>query len=376
MSLKCVDVSSWNGEIDWNKVRETGVKHAVLKVIRRDFEPDNQFENNWNGCQLAGVHICGVYNYVYTSTVEMAITAANRVLEVLAGRKVTVWMDIEDICMQNLGAELIDIIKAYKHVIEEAGYEFGIYTGLAWYGSYIAPYADKEILDCSFWIARYWLGYEQMQLDDEPNQDKRPDIVTNLAGWQYTSSGIVDGINGVVDLSEFYLHAENEQDNDREETNESELEEDTDHDKAVHVTYAAYTDRWWPEVTDREDWAGKCDNVGIRGLAIRVSRGSVKYRVHLKNGDWLPYVEGYDLGDEKYGYAGNLKDEIDAVEIIYYTPEEEAEARQWKYMHYMVSIFNNRNFYPEQIDDSTDNNMDGYAGDKKNVIDKIQMWVE
>ena len=43
---------------------------------------------------------------------------------------------------------------------------------------------------------------------------------------------------------------------------------------------------------------------------------------------------------------------------------------------HMVSIINNRNFYPEQIDDSMDNNMDGYAGDKKNVIDKIQMWVE
>ena len=71
------------------------------------------------------------------TTVEEAIAAANRVLEVLDGRKVTVWMDVENTCMRNLGSELIDIIKAYKGVIEEAGYQFGVYTGLSFYGSYI-----------------------------------------------------------------------------------------------------------------------------------------------------------------------------------------------------------------------------------------------
>ena len=74
--IKCGDFSAWNGNINWDRVKAAGLTHAILKVIRRDFEPDEQFENNWKGCQLAGVHICGVYNYVYTPTVEEAVAAA------------------------------------------------------------------------------------------------------------------------------------------------------------------------------------------------------------------------------------------------------------------------------------------------------------
>lgn len=370
MSLKCVDVSSWNGEIDWDKVRDAGVKHAILKVIKKDLEPDDQFENNWKGCQLAGVHICGVYNFVYTPTAEMAVAAAKRTLEVLAGRKVTVWMDIEDVCMQNLDGELINIIKAYKRVIEDAGCEFGIYTGLSFYGAYIAPYADEEVLNCNYWIARYWLGYEPMCLDDEPNPDKRPDVVRHLAGWQYTSSGLVDGIEGVADLSEFYEHQfSDDNDNQEDDNNNS---DNNNVDEQVNVTYAAYTDRWWPEVANCEDWAGKGDNTAITALAIRVDRGCVKYRVHTTDGVWLPYVTGYDYNDYENGFAGDQRTPIDAIEATYYTPEGEP----YKYMHYMVSVFGNRNYYPEQIDDETRDGMDGYAGVMGKAIDKFQMWVE
>ena len=367
--LTCIDVSSWNENIDWSRVKAAGLTHAILKVIRRDFEPDKQFENNWKGCQLAGVHICGVYNYVYTPTVEEAVAAAKRVLEVLDGRKVKVWMDIEDTCMQNLGSDLIDIIKAYKHTIEEAGYEFGIYTGMAWYGSYIAPYADEEILNCDYWIARYYLGYDEMTLDTDPNEDKKPSVVRNLVGWQYTSSGVVDGVDGVCDLSEFYgFH--NDEDNAEDNSEEDNAEDNTD--EHIYATYAAYTDRWWGEVEDKEDWAGAGDNKAITALIIKVSRGSVKYRVHLKGGDWLPYVTGFDYNDFNNGFAGDQKTPIDAVEIIYYTPEGES----YKYARYMVSVFDNRNFYPEQIDNETSNGMDGYAGVMGNAIDKFQMWID
>lgn len=358
--IKCGDFSAWNGVVDWNRVKAAGLTHAILKVIRRDFDPDKQFENNWKGCQLAGVHICGVYNYVYTPTVEEAIAAAKRVLEVLDGRKVTVWMDVEDTCMRNLGSELIDIIKAYKEVIEGAGYDFGVYTGLSFYGSYIKPYTNPSDLDCPFWIARYYLGYDEMQLNDETDADKTPNIDHYLAGWQYTSSGVVDGVDGVCDLSVFYgFH--NDEDNTEDST-----------DEHVYATYAAYTDRWWGEVEDREDWAGAGDNKAITALIIKVSRGSVKYRVHLKGGDWLPYVTGCDYDDFDNGYAGDKVHDIDAIEVIYYTPSGE----NYKYARYMVSPFGLRNFYPEQIDNETSNGMDGYAGEFGKAIDKFQLVVE
>ena len=44
--IKCGDFSVWNGDIDWDRVKAAGLTHAVLKVIRRDFDPDKQFENN------------------------------------------------------------------------------------------------------------------------------------------------------------------------------------------------------------------------------------------------------------------------------------------------------------------------------------------
>lgn len=367
--IKCGDFSAWNGVVDWNRVKAAGLTHAILKVIRRDFDPDKQFENNWKGCQLAGVHICGVYNYVYTPTVEEAIAAAKRVLEVLDGRKVTVWMDVENACMQNLGSELIDIIRAYKEVIEGAGYQFGVYTGLSFYGSYIKPYTNPSDLDCPFWIARYYLGYDEMQLNDDVNADKTPSIDHYLAGWQYTSSARIDGVDGVCDLSEFYgFH--NDEDNTEDNNEEDNTEDNTD--EHVYATYAAYTDRWWGEVEDREDWAGAGDNKAITALIVKVSRGSVKYRVHTLNGDWLPYVTDFNYNDFYNGFAGDQKTPIDAVEIIYYTPEGEP----WKYAKYMVSVFNNRNFYPEQIDDETSNGMDGYAGVMGNAIDKFQLVVE
>ena len=367
--IKCGDFSSWNGAVNWDRVKAAGLTHAILKVIRRDFDPDKQFENNWKGCQLAGVHICGVYNYVYTPTVEEAIAAANRVLEVLDGRKVTVWMDVEDTCMRNLGSELIDIIKAYKEVIEGAGYQFGVYTGLSFYGSYIKPYTSPSDLDCPFWIARYYLGYDEMQLNDDVNADKTPSIDHYLAGWQYTSSARIDGVDGVCDLSVFYGEHEETAD----DTNDTEDEEAADNsNEPVDVTYAAYTDRWWDEVTNDSDWAGKGDDTAIKAIAIRVNRGEVKYRVHLLNGGWLPYVTGCDYDDFDNGYAGDKKHDIDAIEVIYYTPSGE----DYKYARYMVSPFGLRNFYPEQIDDETSNGMDGYAGVMGNAIDKFQLVVE
>ena len=367
--IKCGDFSAWNGsDLDFDKMRVAGLTHAILKVIRRDLNADEQFENNWKKCQLAGVHICGVYNYVYTPNVETAVTVAKRVLEILDGRKVKIWMDIEDTCMQNLGTELIDIIKAYKHTIENAGYEFGIYTGMAWYGSYIAPYADEEILNCDYWIARYYLGYDEMALDTDPNEDKKPSVVRNLVGWQYTSSGIVDGVDGVCDLSVFY--GEDEKTEDSGNTEEEETEDNSN--KPVNVTYAAYTDRWWDEVTNDSDWAGKGDDTAIKAIAIRVNRGKVKYRVHLLGGAWLPYVTGCDYDNFENGYAGDKKHDIDAIEVIYYTPSGE----NYKYARYMVSPFGLRNFYPEQIDNETSNGMDGYAGEFGKAIDKFRLVVE
>ena len=68
--------------------------------------------------------------------------------------------------------------------------------------------------------------------------------------------------------------------------------------------------KWLPEVTGRNDYAGYSNNKPITDVAIN----GATYRVHIKGGNWLPWVNGYDIKDYKNGYAGNGK-EIDAIEI-------------------------------------------------------------
>lgn len=203
--VKCVDVSSYQGDINWNLVKSAGVNQAILKVIRKDLNPDKKFEQNWNCCKNAGIVVGGVYNYSYASTVGKATTDAQKVLSILKGRKCTIWLDVEDKCQQGIGSLLKDIINAYRDVIVSAGYDFGIYTGMSFYNSYIKPYASQIKCD-KWWIARYYNGYSKMGLSVSPNEQYNPKstIGRDIYGWQYTSSGQVPGINGNVDLNIIY----------------------------------------------------------------------------------------------------------------------------------------------------------------------------
>lgn len=199
--MKGIDVAKWNGNIDWKKVKDSGVEFIILKAINKQCKKEEVFERNYNGAISQGLPV-DVYNYSYALTVEKAVSDAKTVLSVIAGKKIgTVWLDIEDKSQMNLGMTLIDIINTYKNIIESAGYKFGVYTGLSFYNSFIKPY--HTMVDCPFWIARY-PSKEQMNFADMPREDKKPSILHPLWGWQYTSTGKVDGISGNVDLSITY----------------------------------------------------------------------------------------------------------------------------------------------------------------------------
>lgn len=204
---KGIDVSSYQGTIDWRKAAAADVDFAILKVVRRDLNPDKRFEENWAGCEAAGVTIQGVYNYSYATTLEKSKNDAARVLEVLGSdRHPMVWLDVEDDSQKGLGRKLADIINAYGAVIAGGGCKFGVYTGLSFYNSYIRPYAVQ--LDCPFWVARYPDGDKVVVFGTKPNADKKPNILHDMYGWQHTSSGRVPGITGNVDLNIWYAELE------------------------------------------------------------------------------------------------------------------------------------------------------------------------
>lgn len=201
MSKMVIDVSAYNGVIDWKKVKAAGVDAAILKVIRKDLNPDKMFEANWKGCEAADMPLAGVYNYSYATTAAKARTDAQRVLSILNGRKVKVWLDVEDACLKGKGKTLIAIINAYGDVIKAAGYEFGVYTGLSFYNSYIKPWAGY--VKHGFWIARY-PSTTAKTIKQLPDVKKQPAISHVLEGWQWSSAGIVAGIGGRVDLNIWY----------------------------------------------------------------------------------------------------------------------------------------------------------------------------
>ena len=132
----------------------------------------------------------------------------------------------------------------------------------------------------------------------------------------------------------------------------------------LEFTYAVRTTKGniLPEVTNTQDYAG-IRGYAITDIAIKVNKGSIKYRVHVKGGDWLGFVTGYNWNDYNNGYAGNHKP-IDLVQIIY---SEDSELPK-----YRVSPINS-NYYSWQYGDKTGSGYDGYAGAKGKTIDRIQI---
>ena len=199
---KGIDVAAWQTRLNYNALRYAGVKFAVLKIIRKDLQPDAMFETHYKGFTDAGIPIRAVYNYSYATTVEKAKIDAHRVLEILNGRNIPVALDVEDNCQKNLGERLIQIINAYQEVIQSAGLPFCVYTGLNFYTTYIKPH-ERYLRNTQFWIARYpsSVGYT---ISDNPNPVYKP-AVNGLVAWQYTSNGhIKEAYGGNLDFDMLY----------------------------------------------------------------------------------------------------------------------------------------------------------------------------
>ena len=140
-------------------------------------------------------------------------------------------------------------------------------------------------------------------------------------------------------------------------------------DKAPDVVYRVRCGgKWLPEVKNLTDFAGIAGEP-VTDVAVRVTDGTVKYRVHVKGSGWLPYVTGCNIKDAVNGYAGNGK-EIDAIEVYYFTPKGKA-VRKAKYR---VSPLKG-GYWPWQYDDEKTGGQDGYAGAFGRSMDRLQIVI-
>lgn len=206
---KLIDVSSYNGKVDWEKAKAYGCQGAILKIIRKDLKIDNGFNRNYQACNKNKIG-WGVYNYSYATTVAKAKSDMKLVCDILdkidkSSFKYGVWFDIEDKVQASLSkAKIAEIINAAQAIVESRGYKFGVYTGMSYYNEHI----DGKLVKCNnWWIARYYNSNKRMQIATAPDQEKKPDAA-NIA-WQYTSSGrfpkvISTGNSGNFDLNVLY----------------------------------------------------------------------------------------------------------------------------------------------------------------------------
>lgn len=212
MSKKGIDVSEFQGKIDWEKVKNSGVEFAILRCgYGMDFsnQDDVEYERNANECERLGIPY-GVYLMSYANTVEKARSEAKHVLRLIEGHKISlgVWYDIED--NGTSGAinkeTLTNIINTFCNTIKNAGHRVGVYANLNWLENKI----EKTIKDnYDIWVAQY---YSKCEYEGK------------YIMWQHTSSGKVNGISTNVDMNILYedLPVINNNDN-NSKTNNSEI---------------------------------------------------------------------------------------------------------------------------------------------------------
>ena len=192
IKLKGIDVSYAQGNINWERVKASGIDFAILRcgygqdVMAQD---DKFFERNAKACEELNIPY-GVYLYSYATSENGAIGEAKHTLRLLKGRKLSypVFYDLEDTNStgQCSNSEILKIAKAYVGEIEKAGYKVGIYANKHWFTSKLTQkWYDKY----PKWVAQY---------NKECTYNGTYDM------WQYTSSGRISGILDNVDMNYCY----------------------------------------------------------------------------------------------------------------------------------------------------------------------------
>ncbi len=190
-----IDVSKWQGEIDWQKVKAAGVQFAVLRdgFGRYPGQEDAFFEKNYKNAKAAGLYV-GAYHYSYAKTVDEAKKEAAYCLSLLKGKvfEFPICYDLEDAGQAALSKEEIsNIADAFCSELEKAGYYVCLYMNLSWLNSKLREDIFQKY---DIWLA-HWA--------------KQTGFSRSYGLWQYASDGTVDGIKGRVDLDSAYKNYPN-----------------------------------------------------------------------------------------------------------------------------------------------------------------------
>ena len=199
-----IDVSEWQGEIDWNKVAATGINFAIIRcgfreTVGSEIKEDAQFRKNMEGAMNAGLNV-GVYFFGTAKTEEEALEEAEFTINLIKDYNLTypVVYDVEtfnDGRLKNVSYSTItDNILTFTETVASYGYSTMVYS----YRNAFENMLDTGKLDGKLiWLAHY--------VDET-------DYSGNYNMWQYTSEGRVDGIKTNVDLNiSYFKYVEDEE---------------------------------------------------------------------------------------------------------------------------------------------------------------------
>lgn len=187
---KGIDVSNYQGTIDWNKVKSDGVEFVIIRAGWGKNGRDTKFKTYIDGALKVGLNV-GIYWFLYAKNEKDIIANANSCVSVIGAYKdkinMKVWADWEydsdNYCKGLTKATRTKWVKLFCSEVAKKGFEVGIYAN----PDYIKN-KFNDISDYPLWLAYY-----------TKNKGNYKPLI-----WQYSSKGKVNGIKGNVDLDEFY----------------------------------------------------------------------------------------------------------------------------------------------------------------------------
>ena len=335
--VTCVDVSEFQQNIDFNKMKNDGIKAVIIRAGygRETSQKDTMFESHYRNAKEAGLKI-GAYWYSYADSVDDAEKEARACLACISGKALDmpVYYDMEDNFQTHLSKPtLTAIAEHFCNTVKANGYKVGVYANLNWFTNYLDYNRLKN--KYSIWLAQY---------------NDRAELNCDI--WQNSTSGRLDGYNGRLDTNVIF--------------NENVFSDKSDtKDEKPTLTYRVFADhKWYSEVKGLSNIAGR-NKQAISAIALKVSRGKIRYRVHLLNGDWLPWVTGYNINNNRNGFAGIKEKVIDAVQV------EFSGVSDFKATYRVRK--QGAGFWDWQHNTEKDSSQDGYAGLFGTKIDGVQI---
>ena len=282
-----IDVSNFQGTIDWNQVKAAGIEFAILKVGPVYGKPDSTFERNATECERLGIPY-GVYYYSYARSVADANKEADRTLAWLGGHypSLPIYYDLEDNYIlqdPNFSKDkLAQIAQTFCNRMEAVGFKSGIYANLNWFNNYLN---SPSLNGYDHWVAQYnW----------------RCDYAGSYSFWQYSSRGNVPGVNGSCDMNYCF--------------NGSYLNVD---DGKMHIQYEAHVSNigWMGSKRDGSTAGTTGRSKAMEDLKVSilnpVSDGSVQINAHVSGVGW----QGWDTPSASEGGTTGQGRAVEAVRL-------------------------------------------------------------